>query len=172
MRIAALAVALFIIVETTLAQGSPPSTAPPPPPARKQLVVIQEAKQYGISYQLAFKIGKYADRYKIPHQIAFRVVQKESKFDSLADNKLSTATGLTQILLPTARKLRPGTTIRDLHRPDINLDLGFRFLHNMNKRYKGDWWRTLVGYTDGPAVADTLLPGWHPYADKILRSTQ
>lgn len=163
-----MAAALFIIIETTLAQGSPPSTAPPPPPVRKTAAVLSEARLYGIPYRLASQIGKYADKYGIPHRIAFRLVQHESRFDTAANNPASTATGLTQILLPTAQKFVPGITVAQLENPETNLNLGFRFLHNMNRRYKGNWWRTLVAFSDGPAVADTLEYGFHPYADMIL----
>lgn len=144
------------------------SRAPPVDIVPKSPDVLRLTRRYNISYRQALQISQYAEKYDIPQSIAFRLVRKESRFDSLAMSKISTATGYTQILLPTARGYDPSLTRDDLLDPERNLDLGFRFLKSMNRRYKGDWWRTVVAYTDGPAVADTLEYGYHMYAEDVL----
>lgn len=130
-------------------------------------MAMHYATKYRTSYTIANTIKQAADRHNIPHRIAFRLVRIESSFNPRAANSNSSATGLMQVLIGTARIYRPGISKAELFHPEVNTDIGFKFLRDMRRRYKGDMWRALVAYNQGPAVADTLTERYNFYADFI-----
>lgn len=134
----------------------------------KDAVALRYARTYKTSYRIAQSVLLYADHWQVPRSIAFSLVRTESQFDTLARSAQSTATGLTQVVIGTARVYDSSITSADLHDPDVSLNIGFWFLNQMHTRYRGDWWRALVAYHSGPGVADTLPFGFHMYADHVL----
>ena len=140
-----------------------------PPP--KVYVIDREtlryAKQYGTSYFLSAVIIRNAEEYRIPKPLAFRLVWTESRFNPRAVSPKG-AIGLTQVMPRTAYGLDSTLTRQDLFDPEMNVDLGFRYLRMMRVRYDGDWQRALIAYNAGPRTADTTTTTEHTYADYIL----
>lgn len=130
-------------------------------------LAIHYAKFYRTSYGVAHVLIKKANKYRIPHRIAFRLAWAESRFDTLAVSPTD-AIGLTQVLVSTAQMMDSTSTRERLFDPEHNAEMGFRFLRQMRSRYHGDWWKALVAYNEGPLYMDTTTITTHPYADKVL----
>jgi soluble lytic murein transglycosylase-like protein len=132
-------------------------------------VAFAWARRYRVDIALAREIIRAADRHGLDRDVAFRLVARESGFrvNALGD---AGEIGLTQIKPTTAQDLRPGITIGQLYRPDINLNLGFGYMAQLRTRYRGDMWRAAAAYNSGMTVADTL-PGSTEYAIELLGTT-
>ncbi len=127
--------------------------------------------RFGIPADLAERIEDIALAEGIEPELAFGLVATESEFKPTALSPVG-AVGLAQLMPATARLIRPGTTRTDLHDPEINLSLGFRFLRDLLVKYEGDTELALLAYNRGPGVVDRILArGGDPdngYADKVL----
>ena len=121
--------------------------------------------------RLAQRIIAAADSQRVPHAIAFALVATESGFDSTAISTAG-AVGLTQVRLPTARIYDPGVFTIDLQKVDKNLNIGFRYYHDLLHRFDGDVMLALAAYNMGPtAVSERLREGRQistRYSNKVL----
>jgi len=108
--------------------------------------------RFGISSGLAAAIERAARAEGVDPELAFRLVRTESRFD---ERKLGPGgVGLTQIIVPTARRLRPGVTRDELLQRDTNLHLGLRYLRHMLDRYDGRVQSAVQAYYQGPRQLD------------------
>jgi len=126
------------------------------------------AARFGISQALADAIERAAVRERIDPELAFRLVRTESRFD---ERKLGPGgVGLTQIILPTARRLQPGITREQLLQRDTNLRLGLRYLHGMLARYDGNPVRAVQAYYQGPRQLerDGVRRDTRTYSEQLL----
>lgn len=127
--------------------------------------------RYGIDADLAEKIHDYAAKHDIEPDVAFGLVFTESTFRERAVSHVG-ARGLTQLMPRTAKWLEPGVTIPDLYDPDVNLDIGFRYLRQLIEKYEGDLEKALTAYNRGPGTVDGIVRrGGDPdngYAGKVL----
>ncbi len=96
--------------------------------------------------------GKYlesaraaANRYSIPANLFFRLIQQESGWNPKAVSPKG-AIGLTQLMPATARSLRVNP-----HDPIQNLDGGARYLSRQFKEF-GSWRLALAAYNAGPGA--------------------
>lgn len=128
---------------------------------------LRYAKQYGTSYFISSVVIQNAEEYHIPKPLAFRLIWTESRFNPRALSPKG-AVGLAQVMPSTARGLDSTLTRENLFDPEVNVDLGFRYLRMMHVRYNGDWQRALIAYNAGPRTADTTTTTEHTYADFIL----
>ena len=133
--------------------------------------ISAEARVWGKKYHIAPRLAEIiltaADRHKIPRHIAMRLIQRESSFRVRVRGKAGEL-GLAQVLYSTAVSVRPGVTRAQMLTPYINIDIGLMYLKNLNRRYRGDWHKTLVAYNQGgTAVAN----GTHvsSYSQSVLR---
>jgi soluble lytic murein transglycosylase-like protein len=98
-------------------------------------------------------------------------VRVESEFRSRAVSSMG-AVGLTQVMPSTAQILQPGIERAQLFDRDTNLRLGFRYLNEMLRQYKGDLRLALLAYNRGPGRVDEILRGGgdpsNGYASKVL----
>lgn len=145
----------------------PPLLQAPPIVVSPDTVAIRYAAQYHTTYTIAHVLLTKATKYNIPHQLAFRVAQTESRFNPQAVSS-SGAIGLVQVLPSTAFAMDSTSTRGMLFDPEYNTEMGFRFLRQMRRRYDGNWWKALVAYNQGPGYMDTMTATTHPYADKVL----
>jgi soluble lytic murein transglycosylase-like protein len=155
-----LAIALAAAYVPAVTSGSATAQAP----ARQ----MSFAARFGISQALADAIEGAAMREGVDPELAFRLVNTESRFD---ERKLGPGgIGLTQIILPTARTLQPGITREQLLRRDTNLRLGLRYLHRMLVRYDGNVVRAVQAYYQGPRPLerDGLRRDTRTYAEQLL----
>jgi hypothetical protein len=136
-----------------------------------QVAVATFAREFKIPVKLASQIHAAAVAEKIKPRIAFGLVQAESSFRTRAVSPVG-AVGLTQLLPSTARWLVPGTTRGDLMKPETNLRVGFKYLHNLINEFDGNVELALTAYNRGPGTVRKLLRrGRDPdngYADKVM----
>jgi soluble lytic murein transglycosylase-like protein len=127
--------------------------------------------RYDIESDLAEKIYDAATAHGIEPDIAFGLVFTESTFRERAVSHVG-ARGLTQLMPRTAKWLNPGVTVRDLYNPDVNLDIGFKYLRQLIDKYEGNLEYALTAYNRGPGTVDRILDrGGNPdngYAGKVL----
>ena len=114
---------------------------------------------------LAAQIAHAAHRYGIPRQVAFGLVRTESRFNPWARGSHGEV-GLTQILPSTGRRVC-GLRVDELWDPARNLDCGFKLFASLRRRYGSDW-LAMVGYNQGPRVADSIREQGNGYPEKVL----
>lgn len=134
--------------------------------------VISQSTEYAIPADMAAAIYDIALSEGLTPDVAFPLVQLESRFNLRAKSAAG-AVGLTQVLPSTAWLYEPGLTVEQLYDRDTNLRLGFRYLRDLLERYEGNFERALLAYNRGPArVQELINAGRDPrngYADRILR---
>jgi len=127
--------------------------------------------RWGITPELAEKIYDAASRHDIEPDVAYGLVYVESTFRERAVSHVG-ARGLAQVMPRTARWLDPTVNTRDLFDPEVNLELGFRYLRQMIDKYDGNVENALTAYNRGPGTVDRVLRrGGNPdngYAGKVL----
>lgn len=118
--------------------------------------------KYRIKPELARQIYDAATTAGIEPELGFRLVRVESVFDERAVSPVG-ALGLTQLMLGTARAFEPKVTREQLLTPEVNLRIGFRYLRDLIREYKGDLKIALLVYNRGPAaVGRALAMGMSP----------
>lgn len=96
-----------------------------------------------------------AERYGVDPDIYVRLIQQESSFNPAAVNPDTGATGLAQIMGPTAQDPGFGVApIRDRLDPVESLRFGAEYLSAMLRRYEGDYPRALAAYNAGFGKVD------------------
>ncbi len=128
--------------------------------------------RYRIKPDLARRIYDAAITAGLEPELGFRLVRVESVFDTKAASPVG-ATGLTQLMLGTAREFEPNVTRELLLDPDINLRIGFKYLRALIREYKGNLKLALLVYNRGPvAVQKALSLGMDPtngYEHVVMR---
>ena len=96
-----------------------------------------------------------AERYGVDPDIFVRLIQQESGFNPTAVNERTGATGLAQVMGPTAQDPGFGVTpLRDRMDPVENLRFGAEYLSAMLRKYDGDYPRALAAYNAGFGKVD------------------
>ena len=134
--------------------------------------ILWYSSRYRISPDLATSIYDIAQSEGIEPGLAFRLVKVESNFELRARSNMNSI-GLTQLQLATARYYAPRVTETDLHSPELNLRIGFRYLRDMLRTFNQDMNLALLAYNRGPGrVQQILRDGGDPangYAETVLR---
>ncbi len=112
------------------------------------------ARKYRIETDLSRAIYDASVAERIDPELAFALVRLESRFDDRATSSAG-ASGLTQLMLPTARQFEPDITREQLYDRDTNLRIGFRYLRELIKWQRGDVQLALLAYNRGPAAVET-----------------
>lgn len=132
--------------------------------------VMRHSTEYQIPADLSALIYDTALREGIDPELAFRLVELESKFNLRARSPTGDL-GLTQLRLSTARIYEPDVTAADLFDASTNLRIGFRFLRDLLDTYD-DVRLALLAYNRGPTRLKQLLAeGRDPangYAQRIM----
>ena len=121
---------------------------------RAETIMTQSAK-YGIPADLAASIYDAALREGLDPDLAFRIVNIESRFNPEARSRVG-AVGLLQVMPRTAQYYDPTLRAEDLTDPAINLRIGFKYLRYLLEKYDGDLRMALLAYNRGPARVDEL----------------
>ena len=96
-----------------------------------------------------------AERYGVDPDIFVRLIQQESSFNPTAVNERTGATGLAQVMGPTAQDPGFGVApLRDRMDPVENLRFGAEYLSAMLRKYDGDYPRALAAYNAGFGKVD------------------
>jgi soluble lytic murein transglycosylase-like protein len=134
--------------------------------------VFTYSTRYRIGTELAGKIYDAAIKAGIEPELGFRVVRIESEFKSRATSPVG-AVGLMQLMPATARHYVPHATREDLYNPDLNLQIGFKYLRGLIREYKGNVGLALLVYNRGPvAVKNAISMGLDPtngYEHVVMR---
>jgi|GEM_PF-4370129 len=117
--------------------------------------LMSYTRRYRVSSTIAGAIYDNAIAYKIPIELAFRLVRVESVFDPGAVSA-SNAIGLTQLLVSTARNYDPTVTEQDLFDPHTNLRIGFHYLRDLIRHFHGDISLALEAYNRGEDQVDAV----------------
>lgn len=127
--------------------------------------IIGYSSKYGISARMAGKVYDAAIAENIDPVLAFRLVKLESDFNPRAVSPAG-ALGLTQLMPATARFYQKGLQAKQLFDPDLNLHIGFRYLHSLVEQYHGQMNTALLVYNRGEiAVASVGADGKVPQSD-------
>lgn len=94
-------------------------------------------------------IENSAQQRGIPVNLAKQIMYKESSDNPNAISSKG-AVGLGQINPITAKQL--GLSQADLLNPKKNIDASMTYLSTLNKKYNGDWAKTLAAYNMGPTA--------------------
>jgi len=133
--------------------------------------LLAYSSRYGISASLTALIYDTALREGLDPGLAFRLVKIESSFQPNARSRVG-AIGLTQVMRKTAAYYDPTITDAALKQPDVNLQVGFRYLRDLLKRFDGDVRLALLAYNRGPGrVEELLAQGRDPrngYASSVI----
>ena len=97
-------------------------------------------------------------RNDIPEALLYAIVREESAFDPDIES-WANAVGLTQLLVPTARRFADGVRVsrESLRRPEVNLRIGARFLAFLWRRYDGVAPLAIAAYNAGEGAVDRWL---------------
>ncbi|MEZ5332911.1 MAG: transglycosylase SLT domain-containing protein [Thermoanaerobaculia bacterium] len=95
--------------------------------------------------------------------LLYGLMREESRFDPDAVSAAA-ARGLTQFVLPTARRYagataRAALTAEDLHEPEVAIALGAAYLGDLTRHFAGREWAILAAYNAGENQADL----WQSY---------
>jgi soluble lytic murein transglycosylase-like protein len=116
-----------------------------------------------------------AERYGIDPDIYVRLIETESSFNPTARNERTGATGLAQVMGPTAQDPGFGVTpLRDRLDPVENLRFGAEYLAAMLRKYDGDYSRALAAYNAGPGRVDQAggIPDFEETKNYVARILQ
>ena len=137
--------------------------------------VMEHSQEHQIPADLAASIYDIALAEGIEPKVAFGLVAVESEFYRKAVSPQG-AVGLTQLMPSTAKLLKPDLTRADLFDRETNLRLGFRYLREMLRYYKGDLHLALTAYNRGPGTVDGIRKsGGDPsngYSGNVLKTLQ
>ena len=125
---------------------------------RRAQTVLEYSARFNLDGDLAALIYDIALHEGIDPELGFRVVYAESRFNPRAISSAG-ALGLAHVMPNTARMFVPDLTDEELFDAELNLRIGFRFLHQMLQKYSGDLSLALLAYNRGPARLQQLLAG-------------
>lgn len=116
-----------------------------------------------------------AKRQNMPPSLALAVAKVESNFDHQALSHAG-AKGVMQIMPHTAEQVF-GVPRSRLFEPDVNIQLGVKFMKKLLKRYDGRLDIALSHYNGGSGVKNRhgelrVMPSTRAYVDKVLAAQQ
>ncbi len=119
------------------------------PPAYRRLL-------YPFGY--GYLILSESDRFSIDPHLLAAIIREESRFDPDAVSSAS-ARGLTQFVLPTARRVAQTIGLgaiepRDLEQPEVAIALGAAYLRELSDRFSGSMTDVVAAYNAGEPQAD------------------
>ena len=127
--------------------------------------ILDFSSRFHITARLAAQVHDEAVRAGLDPELAFRLVNVESKFNPRARSPAG-AIGLAQVQLATALHYDRRITEQGLLDPVINLRIGFRYLRDLHDRYGNDMRMALQAYNVGPSRLQEILDGGRKPADK------
>ncbi len=142
---------------TTLCE-TPRTFIPFERPIERQVYDVVTAYKTGLTDTLERLVAKTivaeAERYDLDPWLVVGVIRVESRFYNFAESNKG-ARGLMQLLPDTGEELANDlgvswTTADSLYNPVKNVKLGVAYLAILNRRFGGDWDKTLAAYNMGP----------------------
>ena len=111
---------------------------------------LSPSEEQQLRYPLAFweAVRRAADAQDLDPLLVVAVIRQESMFDPTARSPAD-ARGLMQLLPSTAERVAATTGPIDLNDPDVNIDLGTRYLRTLLTRFGGDPLKAIAAYNGG-----------------------
>lgn len=111
-------------------------------------------------------VNSASAKYQVEPALIYAVIMKESLFSKNVVSK-SGAYGLMQMILSTGKDMKRDVTPEELLNPQINIDLGTRYLKILLDRYHGDVTKTIAAYNGGMGNVDRWSQGQDLDIDSI-----
>jgi soluble lytic murein transglycosylase-like protein len=94
---------------------------------------------------------------KVPYELLLALTRSESAFDPQATSGVG-AMGLMQLMPKTAERLRQGAgQPRALYQPELNIELGSRYLGSLYEEFDRKWYLAIAAYNAGPEAVHKWL---------------
>lgn len=103
--------------------------------------------------------------------IVLALIRQESVFNPLARSPVG-ARGLMQIMPMTARRLKRSVREKHLADPDVNIELGTKYIKNLLKRYDGNLVYVLGAYNAGEARVERWKNLYFDTDESILKNIE
>ena len=104
-------------------------------------------------------VEKYSSEYDVDKYLIYATIKAESNFDENAESKKG-AKGLMQLMDSTAKETAKGMNIelndKDIFNPEININLGTKYLSKMIQKY-GNIELALAAYNAGSGKVDSWI---------------
>ncbi|EJF81060.1 lytic transglycosylase domain-containing protein [Bartonella doshiae] len=117
--------------------------------SEEPVIIASKIKMHARPYEAL--IQKFANKYKVPVNLAHAVVSVESNYKARTKGAAGEI-GLMQIKPSTARGLGFNGSVQDLYDPAINLEYGMRYLARAYKLSGGNTCGTILKYNAGHAA--------------------
>lgn len=103
-------------------------------------------------------VEKYSKMYDVDEDLVYAMIKEESNFDQNA-NSHKDAIGLMQLVQETADEVGNEIGIEDvdLTDPEINIEIGTKYISDLIKRYDGNIEFAIVAYNAGIGNVDRWL---------------
>jgi soluble lytic murein transglycosylase-like protein len=111
-------------------------------------------------------ITKYAKAYGVPVELAHAVVKVESNFNPKARGRAGEV-GLMQIKPATARMMGYKGSVKDLYKPETNIEFGMKYLGAAHELGGGKTCGTILKYNAGHG-AKRMNPVSKRYCGKVM----
>jgi soluble lytic murein transglycosylase len=108
---------------------------------------------------------------KIDPIILLSLIRQESVFNPLARSPVG-ARGLMQIMPTTARRLKRSVRDKQLVNPEINIELGTKYVKNLLKRYDGNLVYVLSAYNAGESRVERWKNLYFDTDETILKNIE
>ena len=123
--------------------------------------IISAARLNVFIYPKAYPavVAEQSARHRLEPALVWALMRQESAFDPVAVSA-SSAYGLMQLLVPTAKRIAPLAGIAGeidsdrLFRPEVNIALGTAYLAKLAKQFDGDTVLVLAGYNAGERASE------------------
>lgn len=138
-------------------------------------VVLTFPKWITVFYPLPHQelVFSVAEKHDVDPYLVFAIIRAESKYQTAAESPVG-AKGLMQIMPETGswiadQKGLEGFKPEDLHAPDINIDFGCWYLHNLSQEFQGNIPLTVAAYNAGRGQVEEWVAQdiWHGDIKKI-----
>ncbi len=127
------------------------------------LVIIGTVIGYYILKQLYPKdyseyVEKYAKEYNVDPKLIYAIIKEESNFNKDA-NSHKDAIGLMQLVQKTADEVGSKIGIKEikLNNPEINIQIGTKYISDLIKKYDGSIKFAIVAYNAGIGNVDKWI---------------
>lgn len=103
-------------------------------------------------------VEKYSEKYEVEEDLIYAMIKEESNFDQDA-NSHKDAIGLMQLVQETANEVGNEIGIEDidLTDPEINIQIGTKYLSDLIEKYDGNIEFAIVAYNAGIGNVDKWL---------------
>lgn len=103
-------------------------------------------------------VEKYSKKYNVDEKLIYAVIKEESNFNKDISSKRN-AIGLMQLVQSTADEIGNDIGIENINlkNPEVNIQIGTKYLSNLLKKYDGNVEIAIVAYNAGIGNVDKWI---------------